>query len=35
VRFGWSTVNEVVFPVVLAAGALLLWGALRGRARVA
>jgi predicted MFS family arabinose efflux permease len=35
VRFGWSTVNEVVFPVVLAAGALLLWGALRGRPRVA
>jgi predicted MFS family arabinose efflux permease len=29
--FGWATVNEVVFPVVLAAGALLLWSALRGR----
>ncbi len=29
--FGWVTVNEVVFPVVLAAAALLLWGALRGR----
>jgi predicted MFS family arabinose efflux permease len=28
--FGWATVNEVVFPVVLAAIALLLWGALRG-----
>jgi predicted MFS family arabinose efflux permease len=35
VRFGWSTVNEVVFPVVLAAAALLLWQVLRGRARVA
>ena len=27
--YGWATVNEVVFPVVLAAGALLLWGVLR------
>ena len=27
--FGWATVNEVVFPVVLAASALLLWSALR------
>jgi MFS family permease len=35
VSFGWTTVNEVVFPVVLAAAALLAWGALRGRARVA
>ena len=34
-NFGWATVNEVVFPVVLAAGALLLWGALRGRTRTA
>ena len=34
-NFGWATVNEVVFPVVLAAGALLLWGALRNRARMA
>jgi predicted MFS family arabinose efflux permease len=31
VSFGWTTVNEVVFPVVLAATALLVWGALRGR----
>jgi predicted MFS family arabinose efflux permease len=30
--FGWATVNEVVFPVVLAAIALLLWGTLRGPA---
>jgi len=27
--YGWATVNEVVFPVVLTAGALLLWGVLR------
>ena len=32
-NFGWATVNEVVFPVVLAAAALLAWSALRGRAR--
>lgn len=24
-NYGWSTVNEVVFPVVLGAGAMLLW----------
>jgi predicted MFS family arabinose efflux permease len=35
VNFGWATVNEVVFPVVLAAGALLAWGTLRGRTRMA
>ena len=33
--FGWATVNEVVFPVVLAASALLLWSALRSRASYA
>ena len=33
--FGWGAVNEVVFPVVLAAGALLLWSALRRRASYA
>jgi MFS family permease len=27
VSFGWTAVNEVMFPVVLAAGALLIWGA--------
>jgi MFS family permease len=27
--FGWSTVNEIVFPVVLVAAAMLGWGALR------
>ena len=31
VNFGWSMVNGVVFPVALAATALLVWGALRGR----
>jgi predicted MFS family arabinose efflux permease len=29
---GWATVNLMVFPVVLVAGALLLWGTLRGHA---
>ena len=33
--FGWATVNEVVFPVVLAASALLRWSALRRRASYA
>ena len=27
-RFGWSTVNEVVFPVILIAALLLAWGSL-------
>jgi MFS family permease len=31
-HFGWSAVNDVVFPVVLSAGALLIWGGLRQRA---
>jgi MFS family permease len=31
VNFGWATVNEVIFPVVLAAGTLLAWTGLRGR----
>jgi hypothetical protein len=35
VNFGWSAVNEVVFPVVLAAAALLAWGVLRGCVRTA
>jgi predicted MFS family arabinose efflux permease len=30
-NFGWAAVNEVVFPVVLAAAALLLWHLLRKR----
>ena len=29
--FGWAAVNEVVFPVVLVAGAMLLWLTLRDR----
>jgi MFS family permease len=32
---GWVAVNEVVFPIVLAAAALLLWDVLRRRARLA
>jgi len=32
-NFGWSAVNEVVFPVVLAAAALLVWGAARQQVR--
>jgi MFS family permease len=27
-RYGWTTVNEVVFPVILVAAALLAWGSL-------
>jgi MFS family permease len=33
--FGWTMVNEVVFPVVLVAVALLIWGALRARTQLA
>ncbi len=29
--FGWEAVNQVVFPVVLAAGALLAWSIIRAR----
>src|SRR5205823_13887555 len=32
---GWTAVNEVVFPTVLAAAALLIWLTLRERARAA
>ena len=34
-RFGWVTVNEVIFPAVLIAGALLAWLTLRERAKTA
>jgi predicted MFS family arabinose efflux permease len=34
-RFGWVTVNEVVFPSVFIAGGLLAWLKLRERARTA
>jgi MFS family permease len=27
-RYGWTTINEVVFPVIVAAAALLVWGSL-------
>jgi hypothetical protein len=33
--FGWTTVNEVVLPVVLAAAALLEWHVRWRRARIA
>ena len=33
-NYGWETVNEVSIPFVLAACALLLWGALRGHTRL-
>ena len=29
---GWTVVNEVMLPVVLAAGMLMLWSAWRARA---
>ncbi len=35
VLFGWGAVNEVVFPVVLAAAAMLLWLVLRERTQPA
>jgi predicted MFS family arabinose efflux permease len=34
-RFGWVTVNEVIFPAVFVAGALLAWLTLRERAKAA
>jgi MFS family permease len=34
-RFGWVTVNEVIFPAVFIAGALLAWLTLRERAKTA
>jgi MFS family permease len=33
--FGWAAVNEIVFPVVITASALLLWLALRERGKMA
>jgi MFS family permease len=33
-RYGWSTVNEVVFPVILVAGALLAWGSMVRRPKM-
>jgi MFS family permease len=35
VTLGWAAVNNIVFPVILAAGVLLLWQALRPRAQAA
>jgi MFS family permease len=30
-KFGWATINEVIFPTIFVTGALLLWLALRPR----
>ena len=30
-RYGWTAVNEVVFPVIIAAAALLAWGTFARR----
>jgi hypothetical protein len=30
-RFGWSAINEVVYPVVIAAALLLAWGTFARR----
>jgi hypothetical protein len=30
---GWQAINEVIFPTVLVAGAMLVWLALRKRAQ--
>ncbi|HZO45359.1 MAG TPA: MFS transporter [Xanthobacteraceae bacterium] len=35
VNFGWAMVNNLVFPVILAAAALLIWQATRPRAQAA
>jgi hypothetical protein len=29
--FGWQAVNEVIFPIIFIAGALLVWVAVRRR----
>ena len=31
-KFGWTTINEVIFPTIFVTGALLVWLALRPRA---
>ena len=33
--FGWTTINEVIFPIIFAAGAMLAWLSLRQRAAAA
>jgi MFS family permease len=30
-KFGWATINEVIFPTIFVTGALLIWLALRPR----
>jgi hypothetical protein len=31
-KFGWATINEVIFPTIFVTGALLVWLAVRPRA---
>ncbi|HME28805.1 MAG TPA: hypothetical protein VKE53_02945 [Pseudolabrys sp.] len=31
-KFGWTAINEVIFPTIAVTGAMLLWLALRPRA---
>jgi hypothetical protein len=33
--FGWTTINEVIFPTIFVAGAMLAWLSLRKRERAA
>ena len=33
--FGWTAINEAIFPVVFIAGAMLVWLATRKRAEAA
>jgi hypothetical protein len=30
-RYGWAAVNEIVFPVLIAAGLLFAWASFSGR----
>jgi hypothetical protein len=30
-KFGWTAINEIIFPTIFVAGALLVWLALRQR----
>ena len=30
-KFGWTAINEVIFPTIFVTGAMLLWLALRPR----
>jgi len=30
-KFGWATINQVIFPTIFVTGTLLIWLALRPR----